>query len=94
MYRTLEKIRKRSDTDVNTLKYFDAEEPKFGRLYFLPGLYKRLHSVPDRPIISDSGFHTENISALLDFHLKHIGAKIKSYTKDNNDFLRKLQNLL
>ena len=93
MHRTLEKIRKRGDTDSNTLKYFDVVETKFGRFYLLPKIYKRLHSVPGRPVISNSGFYTENISALLDFHLKPIAAKVKSYIKDTNDFLRKLQNL-
>ena len=34
----------------------------------------------------------KNISACLDFHLKPIAAKVKSYIKDTNDFLRKLQN--
>ena len=52
-----------------------------------------MHSVPGRPVISESGFYTENISAFLDFHLKPIAAKVKSYIKDTNDFLRKLQNL-
>ena len=93
MHRTLEQIRKRDDIDSNTLKYFDVEEPKFGRFYLLPKIHKRLHSVPGRPVISNSGFYTENISAFLDFHLKPIAAKVKSYIKDTNDFLRKLQNL-
>ena len=70
VYRTLEKIRKRSDIDTNTLKYFDVVEPKFGRFYLLHKIYKRLQSVPGRPVISNSGFYTENISAFLDFHLK------------------------
>ena len=52
----------------------------------------RLHSVPGRPVISNSGFYTENISAFLDFHIKSIASKVKSYIKHNN-FLRKLQNL-
>ena len=94
MRRTLEKIRKRGDIDSNTLKYFDVEEPKFGRFYLLPKIHKRLHGVPGRPVISNSGFYTENVSAFLDFYLKPIAAKVKSCIKDTNDFLRKLQNLL
>ena len=93
MHGTLEKIRKRGDIDSYTLKYFDVEEPKFGRFYLLPKIHKRLHSIPSRPITSNSGFYTGNISAFLDFHLKSIAEKIKSYIKDTNDFLRKLQNL-
>ena len=33
------------------------------------------------------------MSEVLDFHLKPIAAKVKSYIKDTNDFLRKLQDL-
>ena len=33
IHRTLEKIRKRGDTNINYLKDFDIEEPKFGRFY-------------------------------------------------------------
>ena len=44
------------------------------------------------PLISNSRIHTENISAFVDFHLKPIVAKIKSYIKDTNNFLRKRQN--
>ena len=92
MHRSLEKIRRRGDIDTNTLKYLDVKEPKFGRFYLLPKIYKRLHNVPGKPVISNSGFYTENISAFLDFHLKHIATKGKSYIKDTNYFLRKLQN--
>ena len=52
-----------------------------------------MNSIPGRSVISNSGLYTENISAFLDFHLKPIAAKVKSYIKDTNDFLRKLQNL-
>ena len=69
------------------------EEPKFSRFYLLPKIHQRLHSVSGRPIMSNSGFYTENISAFLDLHCKPIATKVKSYIKDTNDFLRKLQNL-
>ena len=52
-----------------------------------------MYSVPCRPIISNSGFNTENISAFLDFHLKPITTKVKSYIKDTKDIHRKLQNV-
>ena len=56
-----------------------------------------LHSVPGRPVILYYMFYilcfyTENISAFLDFQIKSIASKVKSYIKHNN-FLRKLQNL-
>ena len=83
----------RGDIDTNTLKYLDVEEPKFGRFYLLPTIHKRLHSVPGRHVISNSGFYTKNISTFLDFHVKPIAVKVKSYIKDTNNFPRKLQNL-
>ena len=90
MHKILEKIRKRGDIDKNTLKHFDVEEPKFGRFYLLPKIHKRLHSVPGWLVTSNSDFYSENISAFLDFHLKPIAGKFKSYVKDTNDFLKKI----
>ena len=76
MHRTLEKIRKRDDIDINILTYFDVEEPKFGRFYLLPKIHKKLKSVPGWLVISNSGFYTENISAFLDFHFKPANVKL------------------
>ena len=78
---------------MNTLQYFDAEELKFDRFYLLPKIPKKFHSVPSRPITSNSDFYTENFSAILDFHHKPIEAKVKSYIRNTNNFLRNLQNL-
>ena len=72
MLRTLKKIRKRGHIDINTLKYFDVEEPKLSRFYLLHKIHITLHIIPGCPVISNSGFYTENISAFLGFHLKHI----------------------
>ena len=52
-------------------------------------IHKRLHTVPGRPAIS-SGFSTENISTFLEYHLKPLLQKVKSFTKNTNDFLKKL----
>ena len=49
--------------------------------------------MPERPVISNSGYYTENISAFLEFHLKPLAQKVKSYVKDTNDFLRKIASL-
>ena len=93
----------RGDIDINGLKYFDVGEAKFVRFYLLPKIRERLHSVPGRPVICNSGFYTENIYGFLGFHFKPIAAKgyindvssriLSSYIKDTSDFLRKLQNL-
>ena len=56
-------------------------------------IHKRLHNVPGRPVISNCGYYTENISSFLDFHLQPVSKKVKSYIKDTNDFLKKLRSL-
>ena len=62
------KIRKRSDLKIDNLDYFIMKDPKFARFYLLPKIHKMLHNVPCRPVISNSGYYTENISAFLDDH--------------------------
>ena len=86
----LKKIRDRRDISDSTLDYFLVNNPKLGRFYLLPKIHKRLQNVPGRPVISDSGYYMENISAFLEFHLKPLVQKVKSYIKDTNDFLRKI----
>ena len=70
-----------------------VNNPKLGRFYLLPKIHKRLSSVPGRPVISNSGCFTENISAFLDHHLQPLAKKVRSYVKDTNDFLQKLANI-
>ena len=89
----LRKVRDRKDISDETLDYFLVNNPKLGRFYLLPKIHKRLYNVPGRPVISNSGYYTENISAFLEYHLKPISQKVKSYIKDTNDFLRKLDAL-
>ena len=81
------------DISNQTLDYFLTKDPKLGRFYLLPKIHKRLYSVPGRPVISNSSFFTENISAFLDFHFQPLAKEVKSYIKDTNDFLRKLSDL-
>ena len=46
-----------------------------------------------RPVISDCGYYTENISSFLDYHLQPRTQKVKPYIKDTNHFLSKLKIL-
>ena len=89
----LEHVRDRRDISDNTLGYFLVNNPKLGRFYLLPKIHKRLQNVPGRPVISNSRYYTENISAFLEFHLKPLTQKVKSYIKDTNDFPRKIASL-
>ena len=70
-----------------------VNDPRLGRFYLLPKIHKRLNSVPGRPVISNCGYLTENISSFLDFHLQPLAKKVKSFIKDSNDFLCKLRDL-
>ena len=82
-------MRNRKEISHETLDYFLVNSPKLGRFYLLPKIHKRLYNVLGRPVISNSGYYNENMSAFLEYHLKPIAQKSKSYIKDNNDFLRK-----
>ena len=87
------KIRKRGDLKRDTLNYFIMKDPKFARFYLLPKIHKRLHNVPGRPVISNSGYYTKNISSFLDHHLQPLAQAVKSYIKDTNEFLKRLRSL-
>ena len=75
------------------MEYFFNKDPKFARFYLLPKIHKRLHNVPGRPVISNCGYYTENISSFLDYHLQPLAKKVESYIKDTNHFLKKLKEL-
>ena len=49
--------------------------------------------MPGRPVISNSGFYTEDISSFLEYHLKPLAQNIKFYIKDTYDLLCKLASL-
>ena len=80
--KALEKIRLRGDLSSDTLNYLVVEDQKFARFYLLPKIHKRLHNVPGRPVNSNCGFYTENISSFLDYHLQPLAQKVESYIKD------------
>ena len=66
------------------LKYFTYSFEKatnLGKLYFLPKTYKRLSSVPGRPVISNCATPSEKISKYLDHILKPAMQENWSYIK-------------
>ena len=73
--------------DYETLKYLSCtSEPKAGRFYILPKVYKRGN--PGRPIISCNGHPTERISEFVDYHLKPLVQTLPSFIKDTEHFLQ------
>ena len=91
--KAIRKLRNRGDFSHETLDYFSVNNPKLGRFYLLPKIHKRLHDVPGRPVISNSGFYTENIFSFIEYHLKPLVQNVKSYIRDTNNFLSKLASL-
>ena len=89
----LRKVRNRRNIRDEALDNFLVNNPKLGRLYLLPKIHKRLYNVSGRRVIYNSGYYTENISASLEYHLKPIAQKVKSYIKNTNYFLRKFDAL-
>ena len=92
LMKALEKTRLREDLPKDTLDYFLVKDPKFARFYLLPKIRKRLHDMRGRPVISNCGYYTENISSFLDCHFQPLAQKVKSYTKDTNHFLNRLSS--
>ena len=76
IFTALNKMRARGDLSADNLEYFFNKDPKFARFYLLPKIHKRLHNVPGRPVISNCGYYTENISSFLDYHLKSLAKKV------------------
>ena len=62
--------------------YLIMKKPQLGRFYLLPKIHKRTLNVRVRPVISNNGTATENISAFLDFHFKNIVSTIPHILED------------
>ena len=56
-------MRNRKGISDETLDYFLVNNPKLGRFCLLPKIHKKLHNVPGRPVICNSGYYAENMSA-------------------------------
>ena len=93
IFTALNKIRATGGLSVDNFEYFFNKDPKFARFYLLRKVHKRLPNVPGRPVISNCGYYTENISSFLDYHLQPLAKKVESYIKDTNHFLKKLKEL-
>ena len=49
--------------------------------------------MPGRPVVSNLGFYTENISSFIEYHLNPLAQNVKPYIRETNDFLSKLASL-
>ena len=72
---------------ANGLKMNEARTPLF---YLLPKIHKPDN--PGRPVVSSVECHTSKISEFVDYQLKPIVEQTKSYVKDTNDFINKIED--
>ena len=65
-------MRIRNDINDETLDYNLVNNSKLGRFYLPRKIHKTLYNIPGMLFISNSGYYTENISALLEYNPKPI----------------------
>ena len=82
-----------SENKLQYLTYKYKKKTSLGKMYLLPKIRNRLFDVPGRPVISNCGTPTENVSEFLDHHLKPVMQEGQSYIKDTGDFLDKIKNI-
>ena len=93
IFQTLQKMKIKEEITDKNIDYFMINNPRIARFYLLPKIHKRLQNVPGRPVVSHVGFNTERISSFIDYHLQPLAQNVKSYIKDTNDFLCKLNKI-
>ena len=72
----------------------DLDKPRTPLFYGLPKIHKTFVTIPPmRPIVSGFSSCTTKLSEYLDSFLKYQAQRCKSYIKDTNQFLLKLQSL-
>ena len=77
IFTALNKIRTRGDLSADNLELLFNKDPKLARFYLLPKNHKWLHNVPGRPLISNFGYYTENISSFLDYNFQPLAKKVE-----------------
>ena len=82
-----------SEKELQYFTYKYKNTNNLGKMYLLPKIHKRLFDVPGRPVISNCGTPTENVSEFLNHHLQPVMQKGESYIKDTGDFLNKIKNI-
>ena len=81
--------------DSDTAGGLKINNPKPGNLYCLPKIHKCPGSKtpPPRPICNSKQTPTEKISEWVDDQLQPLVKELPSYIQDDNDFLRKIDNI-
>ena len=90
---TLLDMLRKKEIDKKLFNYLSVKNPQLGRFYLLPKIHKRVTNIPGRPVISNNGTSTENISSYLDYHLKSLIPNVPHILEDTRDFVNRIQNL-
>ena len=78
---------------MKVMEYLLVKRPQLGCFYLLPKIHKRKSNVPGQTVILNNQAATENISSLLDFHLKNIVPTIPHILEDTKDFLKRINDI-
>ena len=79
--------------DSDTANYLVVEKARPGNIYFVPKIHKPQRPPPARPICNTINSATANISKWVDDQLQPLVQTLPSYLKDDNHFLRKINEI-
>ena len=79
--------------DESMAEMLVINDAKPGNIYFLPKIHQNINPPPGRPICNTINTPTMNLSKWVDLQLQPFVKKLKSYLKDDNDFLRKINDI-
>ena len=65
-----------------------VDNPKTSKFNMMPKIHKKGN--PGRPVINSVDCHSSRISQYVDYHLQPEVVKLKSYTKDSTDAIKKI----
>ena len=79
------------DDELAELLIVDDSKP--GNIYFLPKIHKIITPPPARPTCNTINTPTMNVSRWVDIQLQPLIKNLPSYLKDDNHFLRKIEEI-
>ena len=80
-----------SSSDAKTMEPTGQPACLYGNPKMHKGIKENRRIPPCRPIVSNSGSNSEQLSAFVDIRSKHLVKELDSYVEDTPDFLRILQ---
>ena len=70
-----------------------VDDSKHGNIYFLPKIHKNITPPPGGPVGNTINTPTMNLSRRIDIQLQQLVKNLPSYLKDDNHFLRKIDEI-